>query len=442
MIGRCRLCRYYFKCRVRALRSIIVFISVLIFVVFTLHKTTTTNSGISAPKIEVYCPYEIMEYVDMYSILSIYQPCEGVDIYGDYFIHFHNAILNPFKSKNGIHVQQSHSDVTALSNRRLRSFSCNILCEEFIEIGEEHNYLWTVNDWIDKFLVINKPLSYNQSESLLTVAIVRSDFSNLYIKINELYITFLIGTYFQRYMNCKLRVLLADNLPISEQDNTWQILYKNVKRLTKLDSVVKYKHIVWVMTGANPLSNMKFIDGSYINSFGYFVLGEHGFIHDMVTSCDKLHILILNANSRNLTENSRITRENGIKNNEELVQEIKKLVNVYNVKSILVENVAFKHQLSYVSKTNILIGMHGPKMTHAMFLPKHAAVIELFPLNTPTSNRKYKLLAKSRGLYYKSWQNTQKWNDFNEDGMTYIQPTVILSLVRHMIGKLCLKTIR
>ncbi len=38
-----------------------------------------------------------------------------------------------------------------------------------------------------------------------------------------------------------------------------------------------------------------------------------------------------------------------------------------------------EHQLAVVQATDILIGMHGAALAHALLLPPHAALVELWP---------------------------------------------------------------
>lgn len=59
---------------------------------------------------------------------------------------------------------------------------------------------------------------------------------------------------------------------------------------------------------------------------------------------------------------------------------------------------SFKEQIKIVAQTDILLGVHGNGLSHTLFLPPGATLIELFPKES--LRVEYRLFAKARGLNY------------------------------------------
>jgi glycoprotein 2-beta-D-xylosyltransferase len=98
-----------------------------------------------------------------------------------------------------------------------------------------------------------------------------------------------------------------------------------------------------------------------------------------------------------------------------------------------------KEQLKFIRKTDILIGMHGAGLTHALFLPKTSGLIELFPQNFRKTFHFYKLfevIAQRRDLHYSYWENTDDENEM-PNYFTRVDPVSFLSVVDNMIKKVC-----
>ena len=65
----------------------------------------------------------------------------------------------------------------------------------------------------------------------------------------------------------------------------------------------------------------------------------------------------------------------------------------------------FKHQMSLIRKTDILVGIHGAGLTHMLFLPDWAAVFELYHCEDPEC---YRDLARMRGVKHIGWADPSK----------------------------------
>jgi len=79
--------------------------------------------------------------------------------------------------------------------------------------------------------------------------------------------------------------------------------------------------------------------------------------------------------------------------------------------------------------TDILIGAHGAGLTHSLWLPEEAAVIELFPSNFHSSF--FRNMAKWRGLAYYAIQNDKPENVVDAQKLwTKIDPTEFVRVVQ------------
>jgi hypothetical protein len=79
------------------------------------------------------------------------------------------------------------------------------------------------------------------------------------------------------------------------------------------------------------------------------------------------------------------------------------LFRIENHKNISLQSLDFAHlsfqkQIEIIGNTDILIGVHGNGLSHLLFLPPHAKIIEIFPPNAHALD--YRLFADVRGLNY------------------------------------------
>lgn len=70
-------------------------------------------------------------------------------------------------------------------------------------------------------------------------------------------------------------------------------------------------------------------------------------------------------------------------------------------------SLSFKEQIQVTAGSDILLGVHGNGLSHTLFLPSRAALIELFPKNS--FRVEYRIFANARGLPYYGWIDSQGW---------------------------------
>ncbi|KAH3726157.1 hypothetical protein DPMN_052013 [Dreissena polymorpha] len=144
----------------------------------------------------------------------------------------------------------------------------------------------------------------------------------------------------------------------------------------------------------------------YLEEFRTFVLDRIGLPTKDVLNCQKLHITF-NAVYHPRNAEGNVGRK--VFNEAEVVETLMKAFPGSHVQAALMEALPKKSQLEISSQTDLWIRMHGAGMTHIAFLPKHAAVLELFQKGFKV-NRPHFVCFHSitmwRGMHYDSWENT------------------------------------
>jgi EGF domain-specific O-GlcNAc transferase len=93
-----------------------------------------------------------------------------------------------------------------------------------------------------------------------------------------------------------------------------------------------------------------------------------------------------------------------ILNEDDLFAELQKDERYEAQKVDFDRGLSFTEQLAIVRNTDILIGIHGAGLTHLLFLPKWAALFELYNCEDPNC---YRDLARMRGVHYVTWENEE-----------------------------------
>jgi len=70
------------------------------------------------------------------------------------------------------------------------------------------------------------------------------------------------------------------------------------------------------------------------------------------------------------------------------------------VNGVQLERLDFHDQIELISRTDMLIGMHGAGLSHILYLPQTSGVIELFPAYVSPGNAHFRSMAKWRRLRY------------------------------------------
>ena len=166
-------------------------------------------------------------------------------------------------------------------------------------------------------------------------------------------------------------ILLVDGHPKGSLDVIWPQLFNKVTRIGSIKDLTQYKELVWVELGYNsPMRNQKAANIPLAEEFREFFLEKHGVDpkgHEL--DCSSVNVLFIwrrdyVAHPRN--PRGKVSRK--IKNEKELVNYVKSSFKNVNVKDYQLDKLSMSTQLSIITETDILIGMHGAGLTHTMFL--------------------------------------------------------------------------
>jgi len=61
------------------------------------------------------------------------------------------------------------------------------------------------------------------------------------------------------------------------------------------------------------------------------------------------------------------------------------------VRSARLEGLSLKHQLQLAATTDVVVAMHGAGLTHALFMPERAAVVEMVPRRRAAGSRHFQV---------------------------------------------------
>eukprot|EP00455_Lapot_gusevi_P050799 TRINITY_DN7456_c0_g1_i4.p1 TRINITY_DN7456_c0_g1~~TRINITY_DN7456_c0_g1_i4.p1 ORF type:complete len:310 (+),score=14.72 TRINITY_DN7456_c0_g1_i4:137-931(+) len=141
-------------------------------------------------------------------------------------------------------------------------------------------------------------------------------------------------------------------------------------------------------------------------AFGNFVLQSFGI--SFKPKENKIRILFVSRKpyNKHSVEHHTINRQIG--NEAELMEVLKKMP---LVEATLIEfaSLSYAEQLKTVAEHDIMIGMHGAGMTHLLWLPPWAGVVELW--NAPSPGwRCYEHMSQWSGFDYINWTNQHPQN--------------------------------
>lgn len=330
---------------------------------------------------------------------------------------------------------QPHSENFFLPCRNLNGFKYKF------DSGKEGTHL---NRWFSSLQNYTSTKNAKKLKSLNTfsnvmVAVKRYEYANLYHTMTDWYNVFLV-TKILDLSPKDVDILLFDNFPRGHMDQTWEKLFGNIIKLYNTTKPVEVNTLIWNILGyESPLNYHGLLEVPYIESFRSFFLGQYSVNGKRLLKCESPSINFLwrrdyvahAGNKRGL-----VSRK--VANEKELVEALKKHYPNANIDEYNFEKHTFEEQLDIISRTDILISMHGAGLSHILFLPSHAGVVELFPLywrKFPGMNH-FEAFARWRHLKYSSWQNMNPNNEVAEC-LTNIPPTVILQHVDKVLHQIC-----
>jgi glycoprotein 2-beta-D-xylosyltransferase len=261
------------------------------------------------------------------------------------------------------------------------------------------------------------------------VLVIRFEYANFFHAMTDWYNVFLV----QRLLGAGApRVVLADGHPASSLDAVWSGLFGDVVRIGALGpAAIRLDTLALAPLGYDsPLLAWRARALPLAAEFRRFVLERHGLPGaDGPRRPGPLQVTLVRredyaAHPRNPT--GRVQRK--LANEPVLLQVLRTLADV-EVRAVALERLPFGEQLALVAATDVLVGMHGAGLTHALFLPPWAGLVELFPDYFSPRSRHFRRIAEWRGLFYAAWQNRQHARE-RPDHQTEVPPAVVVDALR------------
>ncbi|KAH3884946.1 hypothetical protein DPMN_008932 [Dreissena polymorpha] len=281
------------------------------------------------------------------------------------------------------------------------------------------------------------PYHQRKRPDMTGIIIVRHEYANFYHTTMTWYDIFLVMVLF-KITPYQVEVLWLDAHPSSKIDDAWEILFGRPVRAGGLTHMIKYSNMIW--TGFGPKGQINQHKSDFLpfgEAYRHFVLTRFEINDEYVMNCKQIRITIIwrrNHVSHPRNPGGHVARK--IANEEEVWKAAKEADPMAIVNGVQLDRLGMDEQLELISRTDILIGMHGAGLTHILYLPKTAGVIEFFPSYMSPGNSHFRAMARWRRIKYIVWQNTDESRE-RKDHSTTIPITVVKGTIRTMKEHIC-----
>ena len=273
----------------------------------------------------------------------------------------------------------------------------------------------------------------------LTLAVQRAEYANIYFVMVSLYDAFQLMLTFNAHPK-NVTLLIVDAHPSSGLDVLYDNLFARVVRAAHLPAPTRFAAMGWLpLTYNSPLRQMRSKHVLHLEEFREFVLQGHGLGVGRSLNCSSLRLLFVwrrdyVAHPRNRA--GVVGRK--ILNEEELLTAVQEAMalNGDRVEGHQMDALPVREQLRKVSESDVLLGMHGAGLAHALLLPRHGALVELYPCSFPVRTS-FRSIAAWRGLRYRTWRNKDPRLERPTTQHTYIPPDAVVGLVRELRRQMC-----
>ena len=127
-----------------------------------------------------------------------------------------------------------------------------------------------------------------------------------------------------------------------------------------------------------------------------------------------------------------------IKNEDELLNATRSALTSigHSVIGVQLDALNMSVQMELISRTDIMIGMHGAAFGFSLLLPQGGGTIELYPKGS-SRNWHMEYLAKWNKLHYLKWINQNSKLEDVVNKYTTVPPDIVLTLLNKMISNIC-----
>ena len=274
-----------------------------------------------------------------------------------------------------------------------------------------------------------------------TIAVQRYEYANLYLTMTDWYNAFLVMQFFGRNPQ-ETNILIFDCHPHGSLDSVWPQLFNSTSRLSALPSKSRFRRMAWNIVGYS--SPMKVYSRTYpplLEEFRTFFLSSFDINADRRIDCKKLSVLFIwrrdyVAHPRN--PSGFVLRK--IHNEARLIRYVRRKMPEIAVRGVQIDALPMRDQLQAVVNADILVGVHGAGLAHAVFLPRGAGLLELAPNSMWAGNKHFEAIASWRGLAYLRWINNDVMLDNESQGELTVPPRVVTASLLKLRRQMCSKS--
>lgn len=298
-----------------------------------------------------------------------------------------------------------------------------------------------LNEWLYSMITTYSPTQNNNYavELQFTIAVTRYEYENLYHCLTDWYNAFLLMKFFN-HTSCSTNILLIDAHPQIHLDDVWKVLFNSSRKLSALDRKTYFSQLVWGIIGYNsPLASLLSTRPPFIEEFRTFFLSRFNITRSRHLMCDEPRVLFLwrrNYMSHPRNPLGKVSRK--ISNEVDLLRYVSANMPEASVDGIQIDKLNMQQQLRHIADTDVLVGMHGAGLSHAMFLPKWSAVVELVPYYWSAESSQFRMIATWRKMVYERWVNNDPRTEVAYIS-THVPPHIISTLIKKTVARICNK---
>ena len=276
-----------------------------------------------------------------------------------------------------------------------------------------------------------------------TIAVQRYEYVNLYHTMTDWYNAFLVMQFFGRNAQ-ETNIVIFDSHPYGSLDSVWPQLFNSTFRLSALPVKSRFRRMVWSIVGySSPIKTYSSPYPPLLEEFRTFFLSSFDVKADRRTDCGKrLSVLFLwrrdyVAHPRN--PSGFVQRK--IRNEAKLINYVRQKMPEVDVRGVQIDALAMRDQLELIVSTDILVGVHGAGLTHAIFLPRGAGLLELLPNAMWETSEHFEAIASWRRLVYLRWTNNDIVLENESQGLLTVPLRVVTACLRRIRRQMCSKSL-
>ncbi|XP_041347348.1 uncharacterized protein LOC121367301 [Gigantopelta aegis] len=356
--------------------------------------------------------------------------------YGHRFAYLRHVIIdsqNAFEKHGGEPVEDVLDQERKSELLDLPSGFFSLACEDMPVSHFSGSYLDT---WMN--VTVSETRTKNKTEvddvvSGYTLALQRYKYTSLLNTMATVYNAFL--TTLVLNVTPPINILIMDGHPYNVMNELWSNVFGKVVRAGHLSGKIKFENMIWNIPEEKSLM-LQPAKGSmpFADEFRQFIFSAYGVSSERNVMCGKLSLLFVwRRDYITHARNSKGNVSRKIVNEKELLSAVQKTFPSFDVSGYQMDTFSMKTQLKLVAQTDVLMGMAGSGLTHALFLPQNGAVVEVKSGSLNPTISQFEAMARWRDLKYGSVSIEAQ----EQDHYVYVPPKDMIDVVKRVVSNMC-----